>query len=163
MARELNGDIPRIVYQLARAFDKLENPIALELMDHAAWDLEYPAAFYHLGTFHEDGLYTPPNLQKARRAFLEGWTYENIPATYALGRINFENAQTDGEQKAAMDLLFKTANIRSPYALEYVGNMLYNGEVAGGNPTNALTYLKAASEKKPSQLQLSHLQNVQRR
>ncbi|MFT5787084.1 MAG: TPR repeat protein [Ascidiaceihabitans sp.] len=47
-----------------------------------------------------------------------------------------------------MDLLFKAANTRYPYALEYVGNMLYNGEVAGGNPTSALTYLKAASEEK---------------
>jgi TPR repeat protein len=149
-ARELNGNIPRIVYQLGRAYDKTENPAALKLMRLAAWELEYPAAFYHLGTLHQDGLYTAKDAQKARRAFLEGASYEHYPSMYALGKMDYKSAKTDGEQKAALDLLFKSANKLYPYALDYVGTILFNGEIVGGSASSAVTYLQEASKRDQS-------------
>lgn len=146
-ARKHYGDQGRIIYQLGRAYDKAENPVALKLMRLAAWELEYPAAFYHLGTLHQDGLYTPKNLQKARRAFLEGWSYENVPSSFALGKMDYKAAKTDGEQKAALDKLFKSANKLYPFALDYVGTILFNGEIAGGSPSSAVTYLREASKR----------------
>ncbi len=97
--RKHYGDEGRIIYQLACAYDKAENPAAFKLMRLTAWELEYPTAFYHLGTLHQDGLYTAKNLHKARRAFIEGASYEHYPSMFSLGKMDYKSAKTDANKR----------------------------------------------------------------
>lgn len=145
-ARELNGNKARILYQLARAYDKVEDPAAFKLLRNAAWDMNYPAAFYHLALLHRDGLYTSKDPEKALEAFSQGHALGHIPSTYEFGRLNYKSAKTDGDQKEALELLFNSARALYPYALNYVGTLLYNDEIVGGSPVDAHLYLVEASK-----------------
>ena len=146
-AREYYGDQGRIIYQLGRAYDKLNDPTAIRLMRLAAWELEYPAAFYHLGTLHEDGLYTEKDSYNAANLYQRGADLGHIPATYALGRTRFSDAQTDDEEDAAVRLLFKAANANYSFATEYLGLRILDGQIPGKQARDAAPYLKAASKK----------------
>ena len=145
-ARQLNGDQGRILFQLGRAYDKLENPTTLKLMQYAAWELSYPAAFYHLGTLHEDGLYTPKNIGKAKRNFEEGAALDHIPSRYALGRVLFGAAKNREEKRAAEDLIFLAATASYPFALEKIGILAFRGESELVSRFNAQDYLAPASD-----------------
>lgn len=145
-AINLNGNIPRIVYQLGRAYDKTGRDIAFDLIEFAAWDLEYPAAFYHLGTLHEDGLFTDKNQDLAERSYLEGASYGHIPSIYSLGKIRFETAQSDQERDDALGLLFDASAAQYPHAFEHLGFMILDGRVPSLETSLAVTYLKGASD-----------------
>lgn len=145
-ARELNGDQGRILFQLGRAYDKLDDPATLKLMQYAAWELSYGAAFYHLGTLHEDGLYTPQDIRKAKRSYEEGAALGHVPSRFALGRVLFDEAETRAEKGAAEDLIYLAATADYPYALEKLGILAFRGESKHVSRAKAQEYLAPASD-----------------
>jgi TPR repeat protein len=147
-ARDLKGEHGRILFQLGRAYDKVENPTTLKLMQYAAWELSYPAAFYHLGTLHEDGLYTPKNKTKAKRNYEEGAALNHVPSRYALGRVLFDEATTEQEKRSAEQLIFKAATEGYPFAHEKMGILAFKGDSQIISKSFAHKYLAIASDAK---------------
>jgi TPR repeat protein len=110
----------RLMYQLARAYDKLGDARAYELMQTAAQDYGNPAALYHYGTFHENGEYTKKDVQKAFTSYAEGGGQGHIPSLYARGRLLYKHAQSNSERQMALEDIRWAANRNYSSAVKFL-------------------------------------------
>lgn len=137
---------PRMMFQLARSYDKVGDARTFALMKEAAWEEDYPAAFNHLGIFYRDGEYTSKNPGRAARAFKRGFELGNIPSCHGLAILRRDAANTASERAASHSLLKSCADQNYPRSLVEYGKMVMDGEIDGVAQSEAQPYLELASD-----------------
>jgi hypothetical protein len=93
-----DNDTPRLRYQLARAYDKQNNPQALRILETLAWYQDYGPAYYHYGLLLEEGRFTEKDLQEAYNNFRKGAALNHVPSTYATGRLRYKHGKSQSEK-----------------------------------------------------------------
>ena len=136
----------RMMFQLARSYDKVGDARSFDLMKVAAWEKDYAAAFNHLGIFYRDGEYTAVNLDRADRAFQRGFDLGNIPSCHNLAIMRGDAANTASERTASHMLLRECADMGYPLSMLEYGKMVMDGEVDGAAQSQAQPYLELASD-----------------
>ncbi len=137
---------PRMMFQLARSYDKVGDARSFALMKEAAWEEDYAAAFNHLGIFYRDGEYTAENLDRAARAFKRGYELGNVPSCHSLAIMRRDAANAASELAASQTLLRECADRGYPLSMLEYGKMVMDGEVVGTAQSQAQSYLELASD-----------------
>ncbi len=141
-----DANIPRIRYQLGRAYDKAKDARALDLIRRAAQEDGYPAAWNHLGVLHWDGDYVGQNLQQAREMFTKGSDLGNLPARYNLARMMVLHGDGVTDANMGRSLLQGVADMGYPLAQRAYGQWLADGTFGAADPAGAVTYLSQAAD-----------------
>ena len=136
----------RMIFQLARSYDKVGDARTFELMKEAAWEEDYAAAFNHLGIFYRDGEYTSKNPDRAARAFKRGYELGNVPSCHSLAIMRRDAANTASERAASHSLLKSCADKNYPLSMLEYGKMVMDGEVDNASQSQAQPYLELASD-----------------
>lgn len=139
--------LPRVAYQLGRAYDRMGDKRALEYIKISALKHGYAAALYHLALFFEDGLYTAKDQGQANAAFRAAHSAGNIPATYRTGRQLFENAKTNIDQLDAELMLQDAAKAGYLSAMMYYGSLIVDGQTTNITTVLGRIYLQDASKE----------------
>ncbi len=136
---------PRMMFQLARSYDKVGDARTFALMKEAAWEEDYAAAFNHLGIFYRDGEYTSENPDRAVKAFQRGYELGNMPSCHNLAIMRRDAANTASERATSHRILKNCADNSYLLSLVEYGKMVMDGEIDGTAQSEAQPYLERAA------------------
>lgn len=140
------GDVlPRIRYELGRAYDKGGDSRAFELLTKAARDDHYPIAYNALATLYGTGTYTIRDLAAAHELLEQGTALGDMVSGYSLGRMLIERGTGADDIERGRALLLDAAEAGYPPAQRIYGQWLVDGTLGAGDPLQAKSFLEKAA------------------
>ena len=146
-AIDQNGNEPRLLYQLSRAYyAQGQNENSLRALNMAV-NKKYPMAYANLGDYYRTGEGVAQDYAKAMSLGQAAIEMKAPTGYFTVGMLYRDGKGVNGDPIKALEYFEKGAALGDAYSMEAAGRMIYNGQGAPRNLEKAMKYIERAAKQ----------------